>query len=403
MTAQQAASPGARTTWRIPLVAVSLVAACLGCAGPSRAVVEAPPPGAAAATTKAATCADTVFDAMTEPQRIGQLFMGGVAAARPDPSQIRVLQENHVGSVFLAGRSTAGTAATRTLVDGLQAGADTVAGRPVRLLVATDQEGGQVQVLSGPGFSTIPKALTQGTWSPEVLRSRAEQWAEELESAGVDLNLAPVADVVPASLGTKNAPIGRFGRQFGFTPATVTVHSDAFLKGSAQAGVLTTLKHFPGLGRVTGNTDTTAGVTDTETGTGSASLEPFRSGIKAGASFVMVSLATYSKIDPHHQAVFSAPVIQGMLRTTMGFKGVVISDDLGNAVAVKAVPPGNRAVDFLKAGGDLVLTVNPSLVPTMAKAVRTRAAQDAAFAQHVDQSVHRILSAKAQAGLLSCG
>ncbi|WP_260610511.1 glycoside hydrolase family 3 N-terminal domain-containing protein [Streptomyces sp. WAC06614] len=335
---------------------------------------------------------------MSEPERVGQLFMAGIAAAQPDQQRLQVLRTHHVGSVFLAGRSTSGTAATKALTDSLQAMAHSRA----RLLVSTDQEGGQVQVLSGPGFSTIPNGLTQGSWPTEKLRSEAAVWARQLSSAGVNLNLAPVADVVPAELGRRNEPIGRYGREFGHTAETVTSHSDAFLAGSAESGVLTTLKHFPGLGNVLGNTDTTAGVVDSVTTGDSASIGPFRSGIKAGAPFVMISLATYSKIDPQRQAVFSPTVIKGLLRDELGFKGVVVSDDLGNAVAVKSVPPADRAVNFLSAGGDLVLTVEPNSIPAMAAAVRARMTHDPQFRAQAEESVHRVLTAKQQAGLLSC-
>ncbi|MFE9560043.1 hypothetical protein ACFYM0_02900 [Streptomyces sp. NPDC006487] len=82
---------------------------------------------------------------------------------------------------------------------------------------------------------------------------------------------------------------------------------------------------------------------------------------------------------------------------------MVISDDLGNAKAVQAVPAADRAVDFLSAGGDLALTVAPNLIPAMSEAVQARAAQDPAFKSQVDQSVRRVLTAKQQAGLLTCG
>ncbi|MFI5972642.1 glycoside hydrolase family 3 N-terminal domain-containing protein [Streptomyces sp. NPDC051452] len=340
---------------------------------------------------------------MTASQRVGQLFMGGVTASQPDQARVRLMRQYHVGSVFLGGRSKSGTKATRTVVDGLQAQADTVTGHRVGLLVSTDQEGGQVQVLSGPGFSTMPSGLVQGSWPTSKLRTEAAGWAQQLKAAGVNLNLAPVADVVPASLGRSNGPIGRYDREFGHTAATVTPHSDAFAAGFGQAGVLVTLKHFPGLGNVRGNTDTTANVVDSVTTSTSSSIGPFASGIKAGAPFVMMSSARYTKIDPKRQAVFSPTVIQGLLRKSLGFKGVVISDDLGKAVAVKAVNPADRAVNFLSAGGDMVLTVEPNTIPAMVKAVQARMAHSAAFRTQVDQSVHRILTAKQRAGLLSCG
>uniref|UniRef100_UPI0006E373C5 glycoside hydrolase family 3 N-terminal domain-containing protein n=1 Tax=Peterkaempfera griseoplana TaxID=66896 RepID=UPI0006E373C5 len=387
----------------------------------SSASASVPSPGTPTPATSAAThapgtptapatparpaiaCADRVLAAMTEDQRIGQLFMGGLAAARPDPARVGILRDNHVGSIMLTGRSAAGTAATRRIVDAQQAHADRVLGRPVRMLVATDQEGGQVQVLSGPGFSAIPSGLVQGGWSPATLRSRAAVWAGQLRSAGVTLDLAPVSDVVPAALGTRNAPIGRYQREYGHTATAVTSHSTAFAAGFTQSGVMTTLKHFPGLGEVLGNTDTTADVVDSVTTAGSAALAPFRTGIQAGAPFVMISSATYSRIDARHQAVFSPAVINGLLRTGLGFRGVVISDDLGNAAAVHAVGPGQRAVSFLQAGGDMILTVEPRTVPAMVQAVRARMHQDASFRAGVEQSVRRILAVKQRAGLLTCG
>ncbi|POX45911.1 beta-N-acetylhexosaminidase [Streptomyces sp. Ru72] len=367
------------------------------------AAVGAPPVAAGVIPSiAAASCPDRIFSGMTTAQRVGQLFMGGISAARPDQAQLRVLRDNHVGSVMLTGRSSAGVKATRSVVDGLRRQADQVAGRRVGILVATDQEGGHVQVLSGPGFAAIPEALTQGSWSTATLRTRAAQWAGQLKAAGVDLDLAPVADVVPAGLGTRNGPIGRYFREYGHTPDTVAPHSDAFAAGFAQAGVMTTLKHFPGLGQVIGNTDTTANVVDSVTTASSASLTPFRTGIKAGSPFVMISLAKYTKIDSAHLAAFSPTVIGRLLRTQLGFKGVVISDDLGQAVAVRSYTPAQRALNFLTAGGNMILTVQPSTIPAMTQAVLTRMQQDASFRAQVNDSVHRILAAKLRAGLLAC-
>lgn len=362
--------------------------------------------GSAAASTPSptptATCTDRYFSGMTTAQRVGQLIMGGVSAAGPNPAELRTLRDNHVGSIMLTGRSTAGVTATRNVVDGFRGQADQVGGRRVGLMVSTDQEGGKVQVLSGPGFSAIPNGLTQGSWATATLRSQSAVWAKELKAAGLNLNLAPVADVVPASLGTRNIPIGSFGREYGHTPATVTSHSLAFAAGSTQAGVMTTFKHFPGLGHVIGNTDTTAGVVDSVTTADSPDLAPFKAGIQAGTPFVMVSLATYTKIDPQHVAAFSPTVIGQLLRKQLGFKGVVISDDLGNAVAVRSFSPAQRAVNFVAAGGNMILTVKPSTVPAMAQAIRTRMQQDAAFRAKVNDSVRRILAAKQAAGLLDC-
>ena len=116
--------------------------------------------------------------------------------------------------------------------------------------------------------------------------------------------------------------------------------------------------------------------------------------------FVMVSTAVYSRIDAANPAAFSSAVLTDLLRRRLGFDGVVISDDLGNARAVRSVPAGDRAVRFLAAGGTLVLTAEPSLVPPMIAAVLARDAADPAFAAAVNGAVRTALLAKARAGLL---
>ncbi len=117
--------------------------------------------------------------------------------------------------------------------------------------------------------------------------------------------------------------------------------------------------------------------------------------------FVMGSSATYPRIDPAEQATFSSVVVTDLLRERLGFDGVVISDDLGDARAVRDVPPGERAVRFLAAGGTLVLTVEPAIVPEMIDAVLARSEADPSFAATVDAAVRTALLAKDRAGLLA--
>jgi beta-N-acetylhexosaminidase len=92
-----------------------------------------------------------------------------------------------------------------------------------------------------------------------------------------------------------------------------------------------------------------------------------------------------------------------MLRQDLGFQGVIVSDDLGKAASVRSVAPGQRAVSFLRAGGDLVLTVNNGVLPAMVEAVSYAARHDAAFKARTEASVRRVLTAKETAGVLRCG
>src|SRR5699024_994963 len=130
------------------------------------------------------------------------------------------------------------------------------------------------------------------------------------------------------SFAPRNKPIGYYDREFGYHAHDVGMRATAFANGMRDAGVSVAIKHFPGLGRVTGNTDVTAGVTDTTTTRHANSLDAFEIGIEAGAKVVMVSTAMYSKIDPGTPAAFSSTVMNGMLRDDLGFRGVIISDSL---------------------------------------------------------------------------
>ncbi|WP_239070418.1 glycoside hydrolase family 3 N-terminal domain-containing protein [Cellulomonas chitinilytica] len=331
-------------------------------------------------------------------EQVGQVFMVGVDVASPQQVSTDAIRQDHVGNLFLQNRTHAGAAPTRTLVDSFTALVSDATTHGTPLLVATDQEGGQVQVLQGPGFSTIPAAVDQAQLDPADLRAQATTWGGELAGVGVDLNLAPVMDLVPdqATAGS-NPPVGALGRSYGFTPGTVTSHANAFADGMRAAGVDVAIKHFPGLGRVTEDTDSADGVTDTVTTRDDASVDVFRSGIEAGAECVMVSTAVYSRIDPGTPAAFSSTVVGGMLRGDLGFDGLVVTDDLSGAEQVAAWSPGDRAVLALDAGVDLVLvSKDPTVAHAMVTAVLGRARADAAFRAKVEAAARRVLETKGQ-------
>ena len=116
----------------------------------------------------------------------------------------------------------------------------------------------------------------------------------------------------------------------------------------------------------------------------------------------MVALARYTQIDPNRLAAFSPIVMTQMLRQSLGFSGVIVSDDLGDTAAVASIPPASRAIDFLSAGGDMIISKTSAPADAMVKAIRSKAAQDPAFRQRVDDAALRILRAKEGFGLLPC-
>jgi beta-N-acetylhexosaminidase len=331
---------------------------------------------------------------MTQAQRVGQLFMAGVPSDGPTSTRLASLHRLAVGSVVLDGDDSAGRHAVRTVTRPVVTKLRSAGVAP---FVSTDQEGGEVQRLSGPGFARIPSALVQGKMSPAALRAASTTWAQQLRRAGVSLNLAPVADAVPAKHARANQPIGHTDREYGHTPAQVAPHVVAVVHGMRDAQVATTVKHFPGLGRATGDTDTKHRVTD-PTSRHDPYLRPFRAAIRAGAPFVMVSSATYPNIDPSQAACFSPTILTSMLRDDLGFRGVVISDDLA-AASLHSRSPRQRALRFLRAGGTMLLDTTPRQVTAMVHAVRDAVAAHPGFARTVKAAVMTDLIAKARAGL----
>lgn len=354
-------------------------------------------------TTEAtgASCVDSVAADLSPQQRLGQLLMIGFDTNAPQSALDEYVRAEHVGNVIYLG-GWEGLEKVRSTSEHLQSLVSPESTGGVGLVIAADQEGGIVHQLRGDGFTRPPTALEQARLTPAELTGLAAQWGAQIASAGVNVNLAPVADTVPEEIGEANEPIGKWGRQFGSDPQVVGDYVVAFLDGMAQAEITGVVKHFPGLGRVTGNTDFTAeGIEDTIATVDDPFLLPFRAGMEGGAGMVMMSSARYPNIDPEHQAVYSSAVIADLLRERLGWEGVVITDDV-NAAALASIPAGERAVRFLSAGGDIVLNGDPGATGEMLGAIRAEMDADPSFAERVEESVRRVLTLKDEMGLLPC-
>jgi beta-glucosidase-like glycosyl hydrolase len=383
-----------RDTARSTAPAAPTAASSASSAAPSPSSAAMDPSSAPATPTGPQAVAEAALKGLDRRAQVLQLFVVGVPLT--DLPRGAALAEQGVGGVFLAGRSQAAASDLAATTRQWQATAPGAG-----LWVAVDQEGGAVQTLRGPGFPRLPAAREQGRLPAGGLAGLADGLGASLTAAGINLDLAPVADVVPAGTEAANPPIGAFGRQYGATAAQVVPAARTVVDGLSRHGVTAALKHFPGLGRVHGNTDDTASVVDTVTAPGDEQVRAFATLADSPAHpFVMASTAVYSRIDGTRQAAFSDAVLTGLLRRQLGFDGVVVSDDLGNATAVAAVPPGERATRFIAAGGTLVLTVNPDLLPQMVAAVLDRDRTDTAFSAALDAAVRTALVAKARAGLL---
>ncbi len=347
----------------------------------------------------AGACVASALGRLSLQQQAGQVLMVGTPITGP-AALADTMRRYHLGGVFLAGHAPLAASVVTRSIASLQSTARAAGDIPVH--VALDQEGGEVQSLRGSDFPPIPSAVQQGKLSTSALRSQATTWAHRLARVGVTLDLAPVADTVPAGTAGTNPPIGELDRQYGSTPGAVAQDIGTVVTAVQSAGVLTTLKHFPGLGRVTANTDTSTHAVDNATTATDPFLQPFISGIHAGTAAVMISSASYPKLDAHAIGPFSSAIVTGLLRQRLGFTGLIVSDDLGAAVAPSGVPVGQRAVRFIQAGGDLVLTVKSSDAGPMVDALVAAAKGSPAFATRLNDAARHVIASKARAGLLGC-
>lgn len=262
------------------------------------------------------------------------------------------LQHPSVAGVILFSRNFANKAQLQDLCQAIRAAS-------VRsMLICVDQEGGRVQRFR-EGFATLPCLEQLGAMSSEAALALAHEhaflMASEVISAGLDLSFAPVAD-----LGRGNLAIGN--RAFSAEPEIVANCIAAYVNGMQQAGMAATLKHFPGHGSVLEDTHFDDACDErTFAEIEQLDLVPFKAGILAGAEAVMMAHVRYPSV-ADEPAGYSRFWIHDVLKSKLGFTGLVVSDDIGMAAAESAGGVGARIALHLDAGCDVVLVCPPVLV-----------------------------------------
>ena len=294
--------------------------------------------------------------APTVRELVGQRFVVALGGTSPSSALLERVRRGEIGGVILFGSNIESPAQLRRLTAALQEAARD-AGRPP-LLVATDQEGGRVRRL--PWAGPVESTTALGRLNPTAIRAQALASGKALRLSGVNVDLAPVGDVPRAG-----SFMALEERTFSVGPATVAGATVAFAKGLAGARVAAAVKHFPGIGRATRNTDRSA----VEIGASRAELSdtdlvPFRAAIAAGVPIVMISNATYPALDSK-PAPWS-PRIQSLLRGELGFKGVTISDALEGAAATRGRQLGSVSTLAAQAGVDLLLLTGSEASSTAA-------------------------------------
>ncbi|MEV4613708.1 glycoside hydrolase family 3 N-terminal domain-containing protein [Kitasatospora sp. NPDC049258] len=264
------------------------------------------------------------------------------------------------------------------------------------LLIALDEEGGDVTRLDYLTGSAYPGNHALGAVDdPELTTRVAGAIAADLAAAGVNLCLAPCADV---NSRPDNPIIGV--RSFGADPDLVARHTAAFVTGLQQHGVAATLKHFPGHGDTRTDSHTALPDVDRDLDQLDAlDLPPFAAGIAAGARAVMTGHIRLPRIDPL-PATLSGAILSGLLRDRLGFRGTIVTDALDMAPIVEGRGFGGAAVAALAAGSDLVLLGSPDgekLLPEIHEAVELALRDGRLTEQRLTEAAARVADLRAWA------
>lgn len=349
----------------IVLVAWLVVA---GCGSPiptppsATGLVTARPPATATATamshamaTATSTAIATVAPTPTPTpspslaQLIGQKLVVAMLGVTPSAGLLGRIRRGEVGGVILFGSNITTPAALVALTGKLR-GAATAGGQP-RLLIAVDQEGGSVKRISwAPPTLSAPQMGRIGSGS--VARAQGASTGVALAGLGLNVDLAPVADVPAATASF----MYQDGRTFSFGATRTAGLADAFAAGLESQGVVPAMKHFPGLGFATRNTDLEVVTIRASSAALAAGLVPYQMAIGHDIPLIMLSNATYSAYDPLHAAGWSRAIGLTLLRHDLGFTGVTITDALDGTAAARGLSTRLLAVRAAEVGTDLILT-----------------------------------------------
>ena len=316
------------------------------------------------------------LNAVTLEHKIGQMLMVGFhgTSATKNSQICKDIKQYNIGAVILFDynpvnknepKNIANRAQLKKLTSELQA-----CSKDGKLLIAVDQEGGRVQRLKSKyGFyGKFPKASDVVKMDQSQIKSTYTKISRELKSVGINYDLAPVVDL---DINNRNHVIHGLGRSFGKDPKVVAGYAGTFIDAMHHYGVLTSLKHFPGHGSSVG--DTHKGYVDVTKLWKKVELEPYRL-LKEKADTVMVAHVFNKRLDSKYPATLSKKTVNGKLRNELGYKGVVITDDLQMGAISKKYGLKNTLRLAINAGDDILLFGNqldPKKVVTSKKLVDT--------------------------------
>jgi beta-N-acetylhexosaminidase len=321
---------------------------------------------------------------------IGQKLVVRMDGSSPSASLLARARRGQIGGVILHRFNFSSAAHLRSITRKLQ-GAAAAGGRPP-LLIAVDQEGGPVTTIPWAPPTLSPPQIGASGWAATA-RAQGRRTGDALRALGVNADLAPVADV-PSSATSLMWP-RRWSSSAGETSRLAT----AFAAGLADRHVLATVKHFPGLGPATRNTDKEVVRIAASRARLTPGLRPFRAAVVARVPLVMLSNAVYGAYDRRNGAGWSHAIGTTLLRDELGFRGATITDSLDGAAHARGVPADVLAVRAGAAGTDLILITGSEAASLSVYTSLMRAALDGRVDRaRLTASYARILMLKGRYG-----
>lgn len=328
------------------------------------------------------------LEKFSDQQLAGQRLMVGFDGTALDSTLKRMIDTLKVGGIILFKRNVATPSQLQRLCSAAQAHARQCGQPP--LIIAVDQEGGPVARLTPPHFSSAPGCPDIQIRADACRHATAA--AAQLAAMGVNMNMAPVMDVAFRFVDSIMAR-----RAFSHDPQRVSILGAAVIDSLQQRGVMSVAKHFPGIGRTTTDSHQVKPVLGERLDIMAASdLLPFSAAISRGVAGIMLAHIVYTDIDPHWPGSLSPAIARTLLRHRMGYRGLVITDDLDMGAIDGHFDVATVIGQVLAADIDMALICHPGLKIETAFEELLKGLHDKALRLRCQASVGRIMMLKTQ-------
>ncbi len=325
---------------------------------------------------------------MTIEEKIGQLLIVGFEDTLVNKHTLKIIQDYKIGGFILFARNIVDENQLLNLINDLK----TInSENQIPLFISIDEEGGKVSRLPKV-YKRLPESKILGDLNEPILSFEYGQvLGKRLNTLGINLNFAPVLDI---NSNPKNPVIAN--RAFGNNANIVIDNGIAVLKGIESVGVVPAVKHFPGHGDTSVDSHVNLPIVNKNLEQlKELELQPFMTAIEEDVDMIMVAHILFPELDNLYPSTMSKSILNNLLRKDLGYKGVLISDDMTMGAIIENYTLEEASLKFLKAGGDIVLVChgqdNPlSVINTIKDAIEN----GELTIEDIDAKVYRILSLK---------